>query len=956
MTISGIMRTSFFTMLIFSVPRLIFATPVSKINIFTGVDYVGLLIEVENLSGMTSIEATIDDKGKVLWKGQKEIEVFEEAGHTYLKLLIENLKPQLWTPHTPNLYDLDLKISQNGGVVARERERLGFCSFESKGGQIYLNGKPIFLRGIAINPPGRGIPREVERSKAFAYDYVRFMKSINVNIIRIPDDEVWYDVCDELGMMVFGGNYSGSVAGKRPPEDYDAAIDWFKTRKFNKISHHPALMIYAITNETPYTGSKAQPWEDFTKFAHKELKNTWDSTRLYIGNAGYGYGKSGDICDLHRYWGWYYSSPFTFLNIRDNKSIIPFKKPVQPITFTECVGNYSGPDGRYNLTPNHKNPVSQLTWSGHAPQDIQAQLASEHQVFTFKQATELTRRLRVVNPELAGIFPFTILFHNWHTIENFTDMEPKEAAFQAKRSYAPVLLSWEIWTPNVYAGSRLPARYHVVNDADDFSDLSDASISYELLDASGKVFFSGLKKLPKLKYYDTYTEEIQIDLPKIMPTGSYKMQGTILSQGKVISTNSYDFFIANNTFSGRYVNHEKILVFDPSGDTEKGLEKLKIDFSKVSDLRKVSSEALLIIGKNAFQKEIAHGALRRYVNRGGRVLILSQGIPAFQSLDQLLPIRLKNVVMDIDDASYPPPERPSRNGFNINPELYDHAVFNGLKREHLKIWSDYTDWNEQKGGMPQIYPVMDGFVIGDSTRMETLSVLANYSIGLEGVALLEVFEGKGSYMVSGFDIVNRLGFDPIADRLMTNMINYMTEAEDHYEHPLITSPIFWGQYGTEKGLLTGIGSGFMINSKPYLTGPYNQKKLVLTSEGHLFAEKPGGWNNRPGIQYIPYGRRVFGPYYHRGFGGIPEAYNYETEGIAEFWCRVNENVTQMKTLVWNPFDEPLSVKTSVNNTIVTKEVPPNSEEWIDVNFKPIKNNHIIYQADRRMVFLETIFE
>ena len=63
----------------------------------------------------------------------------------------------------------------------------------------HLNGKPIYLRGNAINPPERGIPESLERSKEFARDYVRFMKSLNINIIRIPDDQNWMDVCDEEG-------------------------------------------------------------------------------------------------------------------------------------------------------------------------------------------------------------------------------------------------------------------------------------------------------------------------------------------------------------------------------------------------------------------------------------------------------------------------------------------------------------------------------------------------------------------------------------------------------------------------------------------------------------------------------------------------------------------------------------------------------------------------------------
>ena len=55
------------------------------------------------------------------------------------------------------------------------------------------------------------------------------MKSIHVNIIRIPDNETWYDVCDELGMMVFGGNYSSTVDGQKHQMTDHTALAWWES-------------------------------------------------------------------------------------------------------------------------------------------------------------------------------------------------------------------------------------------------------------------------------------------------------------------------------------------------------------------------------------------------------------------------------------------------------------------------------------------------------------------------------------------------------------------------------------------------------------------------------------------------------------------------------------------------------------------------------------------------------
>lgn len=107
----------------------------------------------------------------------------------------------------------------------------------------------------------------------------------------------------------------------------------------------------------PPEGEVGARYREFLTKMCGELKQ-WDDTRLYIGNTGYGLGKSGDIYDVHRYWGWYYNTFLTYLNMRD-KSMWQNPGRVQPITFTECVGNYTGIDGRFNLCSRTKQPGSQ---------------------------------------------------------------------------------------------------------------------------------------------------------------------------------------------------------------------------------------------------------------------------------------------------------------------------------------------------------------------------------------------------------------------------------------------------------------------------------------------------------------------------------------------------------------------------------------------------------------------
>jgi beta-galactosidase len=865
----------------------------------------------------------------------------------------------LWSPEMPVRYDVAIELVARDGRRETIHQRTGFRSFETRHGQLVLNGQPIFLRGLAINPPNRGIPEALERSAAFARDYVGYLKSLHVNIIRIPDDETWYDVCDELGMMVFGGNYGGRVHGAGSEGDRAAAARWFREEKFHPLTRHPSLVIYALTNEVSGEGAAGAKWDAFLGAVHQQLR-PWDPTRLYIANAGYGYGRVGDINDLHRYWGWYYQSPFTFLNLRDDPKLVAPDK-IQPLTFTECVGNYNGPDGRTNLTPNHKNPVSQLNWLGHAPTSEQGQLGFEHQSFTIRQATELFRRLRPHNSELSGVFPFTILFNHWHDITSFADMGPKPAADQLRLSYQPVLLSWELYTTQVYAGSELQPIAHLINDSDTKADVQAAVLTYELRDSAQRAVLAGKISELNVAYYKTERRPLTLRLPDGLATGPYTLWGRLTAGPRVLSENQVGLFIATPDYarSGRAVAG-RMRLFDPTGPTRRALERAGITTEPMAANGTLTGDTPLIIGEDAarlLDADQVH-AVREFAQQGGRVLLLRQSCEQPGAVAALLPAPVRMPRTRVDDPAYPPPPRPSRDSTHINPERPDHPVFAGIDRRQLRVWSDFTGWDEQKKGFPRIHPVTDGYVLTQKTDIRNVAVLANYSQGLEGIALAEFFTGEGSVLYSAFELVARAGLDPVADRLLRNLISYTATREGHERHVLIDAPIVWGQYETEHGILTGINSGLMLNSRPALTGTYRETiPLTVTKEGHEFAGGPGGWNSRPGIVYVPFGRRPFGPYIHRAWSGTPESETEGTVGSAQFWCRIPAGKTQVHHRVFNPATEPLPVEIAVNGQAISAQIKPGATQLVELPI-PAGTTTIetTVRGDRRLVLLETAFE
>ena len=159
-----------------------------------------------------------------------------------------------------------------------------------------------------------------------------------------------------------------------------------------------------------------------------------------------------------------------------------------------------------------------------------------YQAFVLKNATELFRRLRCQNGNLAGTMPFTIIFHNWDGVKSFAEMKPKPVAWQYQTSYQPILLSWENWQSQIYAGNKLSVVAHVVNDDDYCNDLNGARLQW-WIEKGNEKFLSGDIELPSVPYYGTYKSPLSIDIPRDLTSGDYVLKGEIWVDGRKISHN-----------------------------------------------------------------------------------------------------------------------------------------------------------------------------------------------------------------------------------------------------------------------------------------------------------------------------------------------------------------------------------------------------------------------------------
>ena len=203
--------------------------------------------------------------------------------------------PKLWNPNTPFLYGFSAVISTDDGVEKAEG-KFGFRSISTNGKNVCLNGVPIFIRGYIRGATAHEHSNNAKLSEAEFYrKNITEAKKFGFNTVRfhsVVPDETFFDVADELGMLVH--------IELRPPHDIynnleemvttgNAVVnDDFLEEVINKGYNHPSLAVYCIGNEI-----KNAPNGTIKEI--KEKIDALDGTRLFLDTCAWGENGRPDI-------------------------------------------------------------------------------------------------------------------------------------------------------------------------------------------------------------------------------------------------------------------------------------------------------------------------------------------------------------------------------------------------------------------------------------------------------------------------------------------------------------------------------------------------------------------------------------------------------------------------------------------------------------------------------------
>ncbi len=166
-------------------------------------------------------------------------------------------QPLLWSAETPHLYTLTVRLVEPGGTAVQYFAcRVGFRRVEVRDRQLLINGRAVRIRGVNRHEhdPQHGKTLSLESMIAD----IRLMKQHNINAVRTshyPNDERWYDLCDEFGLYVWDeANIEAHALYDRLCHDPDWRIAFLErgARMVERDKNHPSVVVWSLGNESGY--------------------------------------------------------------------------------------------------------------------------------------------------------------------------------------------------------------------------------------------------------------------------------------------------------------------------------------------------------------------------------------------------------------------------------------------------------------------------------------------------------------------------------------------------------------------------------------------------------------------------------------------------------------------------------------------------------------------------------
>jgi len=630
---------------------------------------------------------------------------------------------ELWWPHAPKLYFLDIVLIEGGEVADIKSTRFGFRTFEIRGKKFYLNGIPYNLRNDSWHYMGFAYQKE-----EYARMWYRMAKEGNANSIRLHAQvypELFLDIADEEGMLIIDESaiwashccfhYSMSFI-----ENCKEHIKQMILRDRN----HPCVIVWSLENECvmAYRVSADGAVENEEVLNSRlslllQYAKSIDGTRPVSGDGNYDYGGRMDLFSVHY--------PGKSCPAAVDKPVTIGEMGSMFYSTPDCVcdtvgeGAYLSFDGRLealgrdvfeNLKHQRKWAaqvcVFNLVWYGLYP-------------LPFKQSI---RRYDSYNTP--GVKPTKIDAYistlNAGYDDSLPDYMPNPVFRWAQKAFIPERIFFEDEKLRFYSGEKGKKHISVHNDS---ISCKQYTIHWSL--EGGNYGTGDYSRTVQVQPSGYELLDLEFELPQVSTTERFVLKVELIEDRENIFEDSCILKVYNKDYlRSRLINGDQIAVVGDAGDT----------IASALGIRRISSceveESL-----NGYNVFVVAGHVEQplydYIQQAGKTVVdLCPDSSQYSGW-----IQHKEVVKAF---------------VNTNGEL----LGSGLDEEDLYAWD---------GGAVARYCLLD------SLHMNAIPMVTTG----KGLALVaDVLYPESRTIISCLDIARKIQYEPAAAVLLVNLIHY----------------------------------------------------------------------------------------------------------------------------------------------------------------------------------------
>lgn len=258
-----------------------------------------LPLSVSKKAEQLELETVVTFQDKVVYSGRNT--VIRDSVSQTVSLRSEALewKVVYWSTESPNLYDICIRLLENGHIVDEVGSYFGFRKISTDTGRVEINNIDFYLKMVLdqgywvdtlLTPPNEeAIIFDIKKILAYGYNGVRKHQKI--------ESDSFYYWADVLGLAVWCEAPSFYEFDRQSIEN--SSREWSEIVK--QHYNHPSIIAWVLFNESwgisrVYNNREQQAFTESIYYLTKSL----DPTRPAISNDGWEHTKS-DIITLHDY-------------------------------------------------------------------------------------------------------------------------------------------------------------------------------------------------------------------------------------------------------------------------------------------------------------------------------------------------------------------------------------------------------------------------------------------------------------------------------------------------------------------------------------------------------------------------------------------------------------------------------------------------------------------------------